>query len=59
MDFQIMNTESEYEQMLNWIDNQFDLNLEPDSEEGKQLQTALLLIKQYEDLHYLIPHVSA
>jgi len=59
MDLQILKTENEYEYLLDWVDNQFDLNLPPDSKEGQQLQIALLLIKQYEDLHYNIPYPDA
>ena len=55
MDLQIINTEKEYHDLLNWVDEQFDLSLNPDSKEGQKLQIALLLIKQYEDLHYTIP----
>jgi HTH-type transcriptional regulator/antitoxin HigA len=55
MKLQIIKTEEEYEAMLEWVDGQFDLNIAPDSKEGELLQMALLLIKQYEDLHYAIP----
>lgn len=55
MDLQIIKTEKEYENLLEWVDNQFDLNIEPESKIGEKVQVALLLIKQYEDLHYAIP----
>ena len=55
MDLQIIKTEKEYEDLLGWVDSQFDLNIAPESKEGGYLQIALLLIKQYEDLHYVIP----
>ncbi|MFI5139979.1 MAG: type II toxin-antitoxin system HigA family antitoxin [Sphingobacteriales bacterium] len=55
MELQIIKTEKEYEYLLEWIDTQFDLNIDPESKEGGNLQIALLLIKQYEDLHYVIP----
>lgn len=55
MDLQIINSEKEYHNLLNWVDEQFDLAVDPDSKEGQKLQIALLLIKQYEDLHYTIP----
>src|SRR5476651_2428256 len=55
MDLQIIKTEKEYENLLEWVDTQFDLNIVPESKEGSHLQIALLLIKQYEDLHYAIP----
>jgi HTH-type transcriptional regulator/antitoxin HigA len=56
MDLQIIKTDKEYEYLLDWVDSQFDLNLAPDSMEGEHLQIALLLIKQYEDLHYTVPY---
>lgn len=49
---QTIKTEKQYEDLLEWIDLQFDLNLSPESKEGQQLQIALLLVKQYEDEHY-------
>jgi HTH-type transcriptional regulator/antitoxin HigA len=55
MDLQIIRTEKEYQDLLEWVDTQFDLNIAPESKEGGYLQVALLLIKQYEDLHYAIP----
>jgi HTH-type transcriptional regulator/antitoxin HigA len=59
MDLQIIKNEKEYEGMLEWIDAQFDLNIAPESKEGESLQIALLLIKQYEDLNYVIPYPDA
>jgi len=55
MDLQIIRNEKEYQDLLDWVDKQFDLNIDPDSREGSLLQIALLLIKQYEDLNYTIP----
>jgi HTH-type transcriptional regulator/antitoxin HigA len=55
MNLQIIKTEKEYQDMLDWADTRFDLNIAPESKEGGDLQIALLLIKQYEDLHYTIP----
>ncbi|MDP9076901.1 MAG: transcriptional regulator [Bacteroidota bacterium] len=55
MDLQIIKTEKEYQNLMEWIDNQFDLNIPPENKTGQQLQIALLLIKQYEDQHYPIP----
>ena len=55
MDLQIIKTEKEYQNLLEWIDNQFDLNIAPESKAGEHLQIALLLIKQYEDMHCPIP----
>lgn len=50
-----IKTKKEYEDLLEWIDLLFDKKVKADSPEGEQLQIALLLIKQYEDEHYVIP----
>ena len=55
MDLQIIKSDKEYDDLLEWVDAQFDLNVDPESKEGGHIQIALLLIKQYEDLHYAIP----
>lgn len=52
MELKVIRSESEYQKMIAWLDGQFDKNIAPDSIQGKQLQIALLLIKQYEDQHY-------
>ena len=59
MNLQIIKTEKEYKDLLEWIDLQFDLNIARESKEGEHLQIALLLIKQYEDLHYAILGVKS
>jgi HTH-type transcriptional regulator/antitoxin HigA len=51
MDLQIIKTEKEYQELLDWVDLQFDLHPSPGSEEGRRLQATLSLISQYEDLH--------
>jgi len=58
MDLRIIKTEKEYQNLLDWVDEQFNLNVAPDSEEGQNLQIALLLIKQYEDVQYVISFPS-
>lgn len=50
-----INTEKEYETYLNWVDEMFEKKIKPDTPEGKNLQNILLLIKFYEDEHYIIP----
>ena len=55
MNLNIIKNENEYQDLLNWVDIQIDLQVTPESEEGKNLQVALLLIKQYEDQNYAIP----
>ncbi|MCR8557598.1 hypothetical protein KXD93_08090 [Mucilaginibacter sp. BJC16-A38] len=55
MDLQIIETEKDYQDLLTWVDLQFDLNIAPESREGKKLHSALLLVKKYEDQQYAIP----
>jgi HTH-type transcriptional regulator/antitoxin HigA len=55
MKLSIIKSEKEYDEYLDWVDIQFDKNIDPNSNEGEKLQIALLLIKQYEDIHYEIP----
>lgn len=38
MELQIINTEEQYEDMLKWVDGQFDLQPDPDSPAGSRLQ---------------------
>lgn len=55
MELRIIKTKKQYQQYLDWVDNAFDRKVKPNSPEGEKLQVALLLIKQYEDIHYPIP----
>jgi HTH-type transcriptional regulator/antitoxin HigA len=55
MKLKIIKTKKEYEQYLEWVDALFDKKISANTPEGEDLQVALLLIKQYEDLHYPIP----
>jgi HTH-type transcriptional regulator/antitoxin HigA len=55
MELRIIKTKKQYEEYLDWIDGQFDKNVKPDSPQGEKVQVALLLIKQYEDVHYPVP----
>lgn len=50
-----IKSDSDYKNILDWVDNQLDINPELDSPQGEQIQVALLLIKAYEDAHYPIP----
>ena len=56
MDLKIIKTKKQYQQYLNWIDKMFDEKTGPDGSAGEKLQAVLLLVKQYEDIHYPIPH---
>jgi HTH-type transcriptional regulator/antitoxin HigA len=55
MELSVIKSEEQYEQFLDWVDEMFDRKVSPDSPEGKKLEVALLLIKQYEDVHFSIP----
>ncbi|MEO5910116.1 MAG: transcriptional regulator [Pelobium sp.] len=56
MDLKIIKTDKEYEALLNWADEQFDLKVAKETGVGEKLQVALLLIKQYEDINHPIPY---
>lgn len=55
MELKIIKTKKQYQEYLDWVDKQFDNHVKPDSPVGEKVQVALLLIKQYEDLHYPVP----
>lgn len=55
MELKIIKSKKQYQEYLEWIDKQFDKKVKPNSPLGEKVQVALLLIKQYEDLHYQIP----
>ena len=56
MTLKIIKTKREYQAYLTWVDHLFDKRIAPASPEGEKLQVALLLIKQYEDVHFPIPY---
>jgi len=55
MNLLIIKNEIEYQDLLNWVDIQFDLQVTPESEASKKLQLALRLIEKYENENYAIP----
>ena len=55
MELKLIITEAQYEEYLEWVDQQFDRKVKPDSPTGEKVQVALLLIKQYEDEHHAVP----
>lgn len=55
MNLKIIGSKKEYQKYLDWVDEMFDKKVSPTTPEGEELQVVLLLIKQYEDLHYPIP----
>lgn len=56
MELAVIKTEEDYNSLLEWIDEQFERKVSPDSPEGKKLEVALVLVKNYEDQHYPIPY---
>ncbi|WP_031528136.1 helix-turn-helix domain-containing protein [Dyadobacter crusticola] len=54
MELRPIETKEQHEQMLEWVDRQFDIAPDPNSPEGIKLQIALILIKAFEDVHYPI-----
>lgn len=55
MELKPIKSNKQYKAYLEWVDTLFDKKVKPSSPEGKKLQVALLLIKQYEDEHFPIP----
>lgn len=55
MELTVIKSDVQYEQYLNWIDETFNKQITPDSAIGKQVEVALLLIKDYEDRNFPIP----
>lgn len=55
MELSVIKSEEEYQNLLNWVDEQFDKKIHPNTPEGKKLEVALVLIKNYEDQFYPIP----
>lgn len=55
MELSVIKTEEQYEQYLDWVDEQFDKKVATETPEGKKLEVALLLIKKFEDEHHSIP----
>lgn len=49
-----LKTEQQYDDLLHWLDEQFDQQVPPDSPLGEQVQLALLIVKAYEDAHHPI-----
>ena len=56
MELNVLKTEKEYQDLLDWVDEQFDKKIQPDTPEGKKLELALVLIKHYEDENFPIPY---
>ena len=55
MELKLIKSKKQYQEYLDWIDGQFSKKVKPGSSDGEKVQVALLLIKQYEDIHYPVP----
>ena len=55
MELSVISSNSQDQSYLNWVDEMFDKKVSPKSANGKKLEVALLLIKQYEDKKFSIP----
>jgi HTH-type transcriptional regulator/antitoxin HigA len=55
MEIKPIKTKRQYEQWLQWVDEQFEKKVKSDSAIGEKLQVILILIKNYEDEHYPVP----
>ena len=55
MELKIIKTKKQYQDYLDWIDNQFDKKIKPNTVAGEKLQLVLLLVKKFEDEHFPIP----
>ena len=55
MELKLIKSETEYQACLDWLDQKFGENHSAGSPSGEKIQVVLLLVKQYEDLHYPIP----
>ncbi len=53
-----IKTNKDYQLSLLWVDEQFDRKVKKNSLAGEKLQIVLLLIKQYEDIHFPIPTLN-
>lgn len=56
MELAVIKSEEDYDSLLEWIDEQFEKKVSPETPEGKKLEVALVLVKNYEDQHYPIPY---
>lgn len=55
MNLHAIHTPEEHEAMLEWIDEQFEKKVKKGTAEGRQLEVALILVKDFEDKNYPVP----
>jgi len=55
MEIKPIKTKKQYEQWMQWVDEQFDQKIKPNSIIGEKLQVILILLKNYEDEHFPVP----
>lgn len=56
MELSIIKNNTQYEAYLDWVEDGFNRKILTNSAEGRKMEVALLLIKQYEDEHFSIPY---
>jgi HTH-type transcriptional regulator / antitoxin HigA len=55
MELNVIKSDQQYEQYLDWVDEMFDKGIKSDSPQGKKVEVCLVLIKDYEDKNFPIP----
>lgn len=55
MELNIIKTNEDYQLALNWVEDELNLKIAPNSPEGQKLKIILLIIKDYEEQNYPIP----
>jgi HTH-type transcriptional regulator / antitoxin HigA len=55
MELNVIKSDKQYEQYLDWVDEMFDKGIKPDSPQGKKVEVCLVLIKDFEDKNFPIP----
>ncbi len=55
MELKPVKTKKQYKEYLNWVDEQFNKKVNPNTPAGDKLQVVLILVKNYEDEHFKVP----
>ena len=55
MELAVIRSESQYQAVLEWIDQQFDAGVPAGTPQGNLLEVALVLVKKYEDEVHPVP----
>ncbi len=51
-----IKSKKDYQVYLDWADDLFEKKVKRNSSEGETLQVILILIKEYENKNYSVPH---